>query len=87
MQMEDWSFPPRYDNSYRPDASSRYWFPVRETMPAADRDAAIRLAAGALAGPDRELDAAELEVAVLEGGNGRRAFVRLEDAVIDGILS
>ena len=41
MQMEDWSFPPRYDNSYRPDASSRYWFPVRETMPAADRDAAI----------------------------------------------
>ncbi len=41
MQMEDWSFPPRYDNSYRPDRSSRYWFPVRETMPAADRDAAI----------------------------------------------
>jgi phenylacetate-CoA ligase len=41
MQMEDWSFPPRYDNSYRPDPSSRYWFPVRETMPAADRDAAI----------------------------------------------
>jgi phenylacetate-coenzyme A ligase PaaK-like adenylate-forming protein len=41
MQMEDWSFPPRYDNSYRPDPSSRYWFPVRETMPAADRDFAI----------------------------------------------
>ncbi len=41
MEMEDWSFPPRYDNSYQPDASSRYWFPVRETMPAADRDAAI----------------------------------------------
>ena len=41
MEMEDWSFPPRYDNSYRPDPSSRYWFPVRETMPAADRDAAI----------------------------------------------
>ncbi|KPK33696.1 MAG: phenylacetate--CoA ligase, partial [Betaproteobacteria bacterium SG8_40] len=31
--MEDWSFPPRYDNSYRPVPSSRYWFPVRETMP------------------------------------------------------
>ena len=41
MEMEDWAFPPRYDNSYRPDSSSRYWFPVRETMPAADRDAAI----------------------------------------------
>ncbi len=41
MQMEDWSFPPRYDNNYRPAPDSRYWFPVRETMPAADRDAAI----------------------------------------------
>ena len=41
MDMEDWTFPARYDNSYRPDPSSRYWFPVRETMPAGDRDAAI----------------------------------------------
>jgi phenylacetate-CoA ligase len=39
--MEDWHFPPRYDAAYRPDASSRYWFPVRETMPAGDRDRAI----------------------------------------------
>jgi phenylacetate-CoA ligase len=39
--MEDWSFPPRYDNQYRPDPSSRYWFPKRETMPAADREKAI----------------------------------------------
>jgi phenylacetate-CoA ligase len=39
--MEDWSFPPKFDDSYRPDPASRYWFPVRETMPAADRDAAI----------------------------------------------
>jgi phenylacetate-CoA ligase len=39
--MECWEFPPRYDVSYRPDVSSRYWFPVRETMPAADRERAI----------------------------------------------
>ena len=39
--MESWSFPPRYDADYRPADSSRYWFPHRETMPAADRDAAI----------------------------------------------
>jgi phenylacetate-CoA ligase len=41
MEMEDWSFPPRYDSTYSPDPSSRYWFPTRETMPAADREAAI----------------------------------------------
>ena len=39
--MECWEFPPRYDASYRPEASSRYWFPVRETMPAAERERAI----------------------------------------------
>ncbi|MBS0321557.1 MAG: phenylacetate--CoA ligase family protein [Proteobacteria bacterium] len=39
--MEQWSFPPRYDADYRPPASSRYWFPRRETMPAAEREAAI----------------------------------------------
>ena len=39
--MEDWSFPPRFDPSYLPHAQSRYWFPKRETMPAAEREAAI----------------------------------------------
>jgi phenylacetate-CoA ligase len=39
--MENWSWPPRYDDDYLPDPGSRYWFPHRETMPAADRDAAI----------------------------------------------
>ena len=33
--MESWTFPPRYDADYLPPAGSRYWFPVRETMPAA----------------------------------------------------
>jgi phenylacetate-CoA ligase len=39
--MEQWSFPPRYDDDYLPAADSRYWFPVRETMPAGEREAAI----------------------------------------------
>jgi len=39
--MESWTFPPRFDSDFLPPAGSRYWFPVRETMPAADRDGAI----------------------------------------------
>ena len=39
--MESWSFPPRYDADYLPPVGSRYWFPQRETMPAADREVAI----------------------------------------------
>jgi len=39
--MEFWSFPPSYDDSYFPEEGSRYWFPRRETMPAADRERAI----------------------------------------------
>ena len=41
MQMENWAFPTVYDERYLPPADSRYWFPVRETMPAADRERAI----------------------------------------------
>lgn len=39
--MEGWQFPPDYDERYFPDSSSRYWFPERETMAPAERDAAI----------------------------------------------
>lgn len=39
--MEDWSFPPAYDEAYRPPPDSRYWFPVRETMHPSDREKAI----------------------------------------------
>ncbi|MGH2378121.1 MAG: phenylacetate--CoA ligase family protein [Candidatus Limnocylindria bacterium] len=39
--MERWSWPSRYDESYRPDPGDAYWFPQRETMPPAERDAAI----------------------------------------------
>ena len=39
--MESWSFPPQYDAGYFPDGTARYWFPRRETMPAAEREQAI----------------------------------------------
>ena len=41
VEMESWSWPPRYDESYRPPSGSRYWFPRRETMPPGDREKAI----------------------------------------------
>jgi len=39
--MEEWRFPVAYDEGYLPPADSRYWFPRRETMPAAEREQAI----------------------------------------------
>ena len=39
--MEQWSFPPKYDDSYEPPTESRYWFPARETMPAEEREGFI----------------------------------------------
>ena len=39
--MEDWRFPPAYDDSYLPPAGARYWFPERETMDPGAREAAI----------------------------------------------
>jgi phenylacetate-CoA ligase len=39
--MENWAFPPAYDDSYLPQAGSRYWFPQRETMHPAEREKAI----------------------------------------------
>jgi phenylacetate-CoA ligase len=39
--MEQWTYPPRYDESYFPPHDSRYWFPIRETMPASERERAI----------------------------------------------
>jgi phenylacetate-CoA ligase len=39
--MEEWTWPPRYDPSYRPPDDQPYWFPVRETMDPDERDARI----------------------------------------------
>jgi proteasome alpha subunit len=46
----------------------------------------LQLAVNALAGDERELTADSLEVAVLERGNGRRAFRRLPDEEISSLL-
>jgi phenylacetate-CoA ligase len=39
--MECWSWPPRYDEGYVPPRHQAHWFPHRETMEPAARDAAI----------------------------------------------
>ena len=51
-----------------------------------DLAGAVRVAASSLGGPDREISTAELEVAVLTRGNGRRCFQRLSDETIAGIV-
>jgi proteasome alpha subunit len=53
---------------------------------ALDLAAAVTLARAALAGADRALSADDLEVAVLERGNGRRCFRRLSDDEVAGLL-
>ena len=40
----------------------------------------------ALAGPERTLSGRDLEAAMLTGGNGRRAFVRLVEDELDALL-
>ncbi|GAA5164470.1 phenylacetate--CoA ligase [Pseudonocardia eucalypti] len=40
-EMEQWSWPPRYDEGYRPPATQPHWFPGRETMPPERRDELI----------------------------------------------
>jgi phenylacetate-CoA ligase len=39
--VEYWSWPPRFGEDYRPPEGDAHWFPNRETMPSAERDAAI----------------------------------------------
>jgi proteasome alpha subunit len=48
---------------------------------------ALKATVGALAGPERTLHGNDLEAAVLTGGNGRRAFVRLVEDELDALLS
>jgi proteasome alpha subunit len=49
-------------------------------------DEAIRRAAGALSGPERQPIAADLEVAILARSNGRRAFQRFSDELVAAAL-
>jgi len=53
----------------------------------ADLGTALRASVAALSGPDRVLDAGALEVAMLARTNGRRAFRRLDDAMVAELLS
>jgi len=52
-----------------------------------DMAGALQAAVGALAGPDRTLEAGNLEVAVLERTSARRAFRRLPEAELTGLLA
>jgi proteasome alpha subunit len=51
-----------------------------------DLGGALRAAVGALAGPERTLTPAEMEVAVLARSNGRRCFRRLEESEVASLL-
>jgi proteasome alpha subunit len=51
-----------------------------------DLASAVKLGAQALGGPDRQLPVAELEVATLTRGNGRRCFRRHDDPAVADLL-
>ncbi len=55
-------------------------------QPGLDLAGALNAAVSALAGPDRVIAPAELEVAVLSRSNGRRAFRRIDDAELATLL-
>jgi proteasome alpha subunit len=52
-----------------------------------DMATAIKAAVAALAGPDRTLAAADLEVATLSRGNGRRTFRRIDEEELAQLLA
>jgi proteasome alpha subunit len=52
-----------------------------------DAAGAVRAGTAALGGPERTIEPADLEVALLARGNGRRCFRRLTDADVTGYLS
>jgi proteasome alpha subunit len=56
-------------------------------QPGMDLRAAVRTAVGALAGPDRTLQPKDLEVAVLSRRAGRRAFQRIAEDELAGLLA
>ncbi len=62
-------------------------FEPAATGPIPTLDSGVHTAVAALAGPDRFLNAVDLEVAVLARGNGRRAFGRLDDTTLTSILA
>lgn len=67
------------------DAIAARLGPELATTP--DLQAAVRVATKALSGPDRQLVADDLEVAVLRRNGSRRAFGRLDDAEVSRLLA
>ena len=59
---------------------------AEDWAPGLDLQAAVRATARALAGPQRVLASPDLEVAVLDRGNGRRAFRRIEGDELTELL-
>ncbi|MGY6499602.1 MAG: proteasome subunit alpha [Acidimicrobiales bacterium] len=55
-------------------------------QPGLDLAAALDVARQALSGPDRTLDAGDLEVALLDRSADHRAFRRIEGAELDGLV-
>ncbi|KAA0232378.1 MAG: Proteasome subunit alpha 2 [Acidimicrobiales bacterium] len=51
-----------------------------------DLRSALQAAVDSLAGPDRQLDASDLEVAVLRRSDSRRAFHRIEGSELDALM-
>ncbi|MGC9963462.1 MAG: proteasome subunit alpha [Acidimicrobiales bacterium] len=62
----------------RLSASYRTGWPLAE---------AVRNCVAALAGPERTLEPADLEAAILEQGNGRRTFKRLSNEDLAGLMA
>jgi proteasome alpha subunit len=61
---------------------------LKETYkPALTLSAVVKLAAAAIAGPDRSLAEPELEVAVLERANDGRTFRRIEDEALIALMA
>jgi proteasome alpha subunit len=56
-------------------------------LPDWDLAAAVKAATTALAGPERTLAAADLEVAILSRGNGRRTFRRIDEEELAQLLA
>ena len=52
-----------------------------------DLATAVKAATAALGGPDRTLDAGDLEVAILSRGNGRRTFRRIDEEELAQLLA
>ena len=56
-------------------------------VPDLDLAAVVKMASDALSGPERSLEAADLEAAILDRSNTRRCFRRIDDEAVTAILS